>query len=291
MFPSTCIEWQPVESFSGTFQAIHRDLSDILYPDASMAFFHMNGLYVYYANYIVPSRVGAYGEIEHLPIPCLTSLNWEIPDKATLTSFKSKLANDIQKAMTPGRISRRIKITWFIPLHVFVASFRMLQLQRTKTMWLNRRLPESDLESVLGDMWKSKETVHLGDIISCRASPNSLALSYHIPRQSLVLGFDYRRWRRYIGSWVPLDSEENCPEFELEIKVQPFEDSRKLIVNANWTLKDIRDTLEFLDSLTSDHRFKLDGISIGRRVEKTISCMKCVPPVSVTFEPSLMRNT
>lgn len=274
-----------MESLSGTFQAIHKGLSDIMYPNEPPSFFSRNGLFVYFAEYKVPSRGGAYGELLYLPVPCLSSVDWRAPDQTTIASFKAKLSEDIRKAMTPGRISRRIRIQWYIPIHVFVACFRSMELQRTKTMWLNRRLAEADLDSVLGEVWKSKESVHLGDTIRCKASPNSLSLSYQISRQSLVLGYDYRRWRSKLGTWVPLDSEENCPEFELEIKVTPFEEPRKMVVNANWTLKDVRESLEFLDETTSAYRFKVDGATIRSRVEKTTSSITCLPPKLVTFGP------
>lgn len=195
IFPSTCVEWQPVESLSGTFQAIHQEFSEVLYPKQPPSFFNKSGLFIYFAKYIVPSRAGLYGQLEDIPIPLINSLDWEIPDNTTILCFKTKLSQDIQKAMTPGRISRRIRISWFVPLHVFVACFRSILLQRTKIMWLNRRLLEEDLDCVLGDMWKTKESFHLGDTIRCKASPNSLALSYQIARQSLVIGYDYRRWR------------------------------------------------------------------------------------------------
>ena len=275
---------------SGTFQAIHKGFADIMYPNEPPSFFSTNGLFVYFAEYTVPSREGDYGELNDLPVPCLNSLDWRVPDQATISSFKAKLSDDIQKAMTPGRISRRIRIQWFIPIHVFVACFRSMELQRTKTMWLNRRLNEDDLDSVLGDVWKAKESFHLGDTIRCKASPNSISVSYQIHRQSLVLGYDYRRWKRRLGNWMPLDSEENCPEFELEIKVVPFEEPRKLIVNANWTLKDIRESLEFLDDTTSAYRFKVDGVTIRTRAEKTTPSIACLPPKVVTFGPLALRR-
>lgn len=274
-----------MESLSGTFQAIHKGLADIMYPNEPPSFFNGNGLFVYYAEYKVPLREGASGELKDLPVPCLNSTDWRVPDQTTIASIKAKLSEDIQKAMTPGRISRRIRIQCFVPIHVFVACFRSMELQRTKTMWLNRRLPEADLDSVLGDVWKSKESVHLGDTIRCKASPNSLSISYQISRQSLVLAYDYRRWKSKLGTWVPLDSEENCPEFELEIKVTTFEEPRKMIVNANWTLHDVRESLELFDETTSAFRFKVDGASIRTRVEKTTSCITCLPPKLVTFGP------
>ena len=90
---------------------------------------------------------------------------------------------------------------------------------------------------------------------------------------------------------MPLDSEENCPEFELEVKVVPFEEPRKLIVNANWTLKDVRESLEFLDDTTSAFRFKIDGCIVRNRIEKTFSSISCLPPKVVTFGPlTSIRN-
>lgn len=285
MFPSTAVEWQPVESLSGTFQAMHKALSDVMYPNEPASFFNKNGLFVYFAKYHVPSREGDYGMLEYIPVPCLSSIDWRVPDQATISSFKAKLSEDIQKAMTPGRISRRIRIQWFFPIHVFAACFKSMELHKTKTMWLNRRLPEGEMDLVLGDVWKVKESFHLGDIIRCKASPNSLSISYQITRQSLVLGYDYRRWKKRLDTWVPLDSEENCPEFELEVKVAPFEEPRKLVVNANWTLKDVRESLEFLEETTSAYRFKVDGATVRSRVEKDTSCITCLPPKVVKFGP------
>ena len=141
-------------------------------------------------------------------------------------------------------------------------------------------------------MWKTKESFHLGDTIRCKASPNSLALSYQISRQSLVLGFDYRRWRLHIGSWIPLDSEENCPESKVVITRYTFQEPRNLLVNAKWTLKDIRESLEFLDSVNSSYRFKINEQAIRKRVEHLTSCTRCIQPNIVCFEPQILgRNT
>ena len=101
----------------------------------------------------------------------------------------------------------------------------------------------------------------------------------------MVLGYDYRRWKRRLGTWVPLDSEENCPELELEIKVFPFKEPRKFIGIANWTLKDVRESIGFLDDTTLDYRFKVDDVTIRSRLEKTIPCTTCLPPKIVTFGP------
>ena len=93
-----------------------------------------------------------------------------------------------------------------------------------------------------------------------------------------------------LGTWVPLDSEENCPEFELEIKVTPFEEPRKMVMNANWTLKYVRESLEFLDETTSTYRFRIDGATIRSRAEKTTSCITCLPPKIVSFRPLAFRS-
>lgn len=285
IFPSTAVEWQPVESLSGTFKAIHKGIADVMYADKPPSFYKSVDLFVYFAEYRVPSREGVHGELYDIPIPTIMSLEWEAPDPNTITSFKSKIKDDILKAMSPGRISRRIKLQWFLPIHVFVECFKTMELERTRTMWLNRRLSLTDLDTVLGEGWSTKETFHMGDNISCRVSPNSLSISYQLCRQSLVLGYDYRRWKSKLGSWVPLDSEENCPEFEFNIIVHPFIDPRKLIVTSNWRLQHVRESLEFLDEISPEYRFKVDDIVIRTRMESVTSCITCLPPKKVVFEP------
>ncbi len=137
--------------------------------------------------------------------------------------------------------------------------FQIYGAPKNKNMWLNRRLPPSEVDKVLGDGWNVRQTFHIGDTISCRVSPNSISISYQISRQSLVLGYDYRRWRRELGQWLPLDSEDACPEFELEINIHNIVEPRHLIVTTNWTLKDVRESLEFLDEAAPDFRFKIDS--------------------------------
>lgn len=265
---------------------MHKGIADVMYANKPPTFFKTMELFVYFAEYHVPTKDGSHGHLQDLPIPAIRSLEWEVPDAATLSSFRYKIKDDILKAMTPGRISRRIKIQWFIPLHVFVDVFKSMDLQRTKTMWLNRRLSSCELDNHIDEGWNIKETQHIGDIISCRVNPNSLSLSYQISRQSLVIGYDYRRWRRKIGSWVPLDSEETCPEFELEVKVHSLREPRMLIVTSNWSLQDVRESLEYLDETTPEYKFKVNGSVVSIRLEKTISCDTCLPPKELTFEPA-----
>ena len=174
------MEWQPVESLSGTFKAIHKGIADIMYADKPPSFFKTMGLFVYFAEYHVPRTEGTQGDLQELPVPTIRSLDWEAPDACTISSFKSKIKEDILKAMTPGRILRRIKLQWFLPIHVFVACFQSMDLQKTRTMWLNRRVQVFEVDKILEEGWVSKETVHIGDIISCRVSPNSISLSYRI---------------------------------------------------------------------------------------------------------------
>lgn len=284
------MEWQPVESLSGTFKALHKGIADVMYADKPPSFFLQMGIFVYFAEYRVPSREGIHGELHELSVPNIISTEWEVPDPSTILSFKNKIKEDILKAMSPGRISRRIKLQWFLPIHIFVACFRSLDLQRTRTMWLNRRLSLTDLNIALGEGWKIKEIFHLGDTISCRVSPNSMSLSYQLYRQSLVLGYDYRRWKKKLGSWIPLDSEENFPEFEFKIKVHPFIEPRVLIVTSNWTLQDVRESLEYLDETSLEYRIKVDDIVLSRRMENVTSCITCLPPKRVVFEPIRRAN-
>ena len=139
IFPTNIEEWHPVESLSGTFSAIHKGISDAMYPYEMSSFF-LNMVFFFFIAYKVSSRARSYRDLEFLPILALSSLHKEESDRGTITSFKSKLSQDSLKAMTPSRISRRTKIQWFAPLHAFVSYFKYIQLNKTKSMWLNRRL-------------------------------------------------------------------------------------------------------------------------------------------------------
>ena len=79
-----------------------------MYPNEPPSLFTRNKLFVYFAEYKVPSRGDAYGELKHLLVSCLSSTDWREPDQTTINSFKAKISEDIWKAMTPGRISGRL---------------------------------------------------------------------------------------------------------------------------------------------------------------------------------------
>ena len=70
-----------MESLSGTFQAIHKGLADLMYPNQPKSFFTNKGLFVYFAEYKVPSSEGDYGVLVDLPVPYLNSIDWLVLDK------------------------------------------------------------------------------------------------------------------------------------------------------------------------------------------------------------------
>ena len=86
------------------------------------------GIFVYFAKYRNPPREGVHRELHELPVPNITSIEWGSPDSRTISIFKYKIKEDILKFVYPSGISRRIKISWFLPIHVFVSCFRPLGL-------------------------------------------------------------------------------------------------------------------------------------------------------------------
>ena len=85
-----------MESLSGTFKAIHKGIADVMYADRPPSFYKSVGMFVYFAEYRVPSREGAHGELHELAVPTIRSLELEAPDPSTISSFKSKIKEDIQ---------------------------------------------------------------------------------------------------------------------------------------------------------------------------------------------------
>lgn len=283
VYPSSLCEWQPVESFTGTFQALHGDFGRLLYQNKNPSFFLAEGIYLYEHKYIVPTNETDYGTLERIPSPTLSSLSeWELLDLQTIQSFKHKVIQDIHKAMMFGRISKRLKLSWFIPLHIFTACFNKIHMQRTKTMWLCRRIQSQDLDAILGDEWKVKEGVHKGDSIRCCACCDSVVMSYHIHRQTLYMGLEYRRWKKTQGCWKPLDSE-SIQQFEVQVHLGN-DNMKTLKCNNKWSLKDMRTTLLLLGDGQANCRFKIDGRRINRRLEASMSSETCLPPSILSFE-------
>ena len=61
IFPSRVVEWQPIESLSGTFKALHKGFVDVMYVDKPPSFYKIMGIFVYFAEYRDPPREGVHG--------------------------------------------------------------------------------------------------------------------------------------------------------------------------------------------------------------------------------------
>ena len=82
------------------------------------------------------------------------------------------------------------------------------------------------------------------------------------------LGLIRRGGRTLQENGYPIDSKESCSKFEIEIRVSDFFETQRLVVNANWTLKDVCDSLEFLECTNLNFSFKVNEVTIGRRAKK-----------------------
>lgn len=109
VYPSSSSEWQPLESFTSTFEATNDDIGNVLFPKQPSSFVIKKALILYDLKYIIPLNSQAYGRLESLPISSLDSIiDWELPNKCTTTSIKSIIVLEIQKSMKDGRISKRL---------------------------------------------------------------------------------------------------------------------------------------------------------------------------------------
>ena len=94
VFPSTCVEWQPLECFTGTFEACHVDLGRLMYVGETSFKLANRGVFFFAATYVVPQR-GRFGALEPIFPLVLNSPEWSILDPTTMESFQRRIFHDI----------------------------------------------------------------------------------------------------------------------------------------------------------------------------------------------------
>ena len=277
IFPSTCIEWQPLECFTGTFEAIHAEIGKLLYPTETGSDLTNRGVFFFSSTYIVPQRVGS-GALEPIPLPGMTSPDWPLPDPTTMESFQCRLVHDIQSSLKPTYGSHNTTVSLFMPLHMFIAIFKTATLHRTPTMWISKDGTFDALNRFLKGDWTTKVGEHQGDIIKSSAIMSRARCRYQIGKQNLTLVYPTRRWKRSHGEWEALDSDLNArEEVELHIEVHPGEE-HTIVVNDDWSFSHLRERIVMQFNLRVQFKFVIGNRVIRHRSEKHTLCTSLDPP-------------
>lgn len=266
-----------MECFTGTFEAVHAELGKLLYPTETGSELVNRGVFFFSSTYIVPQRKGS-GTLEPIPLPGLTSTEWPLPDPTTMESFQRRIFHDIQSSLKPTYGSHRTTVSLFMPLHVFIAIFKMATFHRTPTMWISKDGAFDALKNFLKGDWCTKIGEHHADIIKCSAIMSNARCRYQIGKQNLTLVYPTRRWKRTHGEWEALDSDLNAREaVELHIEVHPGEE-HTVVVNDDWTFANLRERIVMRFNLRGEFKFLIDNRPMRHRTEKDTLCMSLDPP-------------
>ena len=256
IFPSNFEEWEPVESFTGTFEAIHVDFGELIYFGCLSSELVSRGIFFFSHTYVTPRRDG-YGNLTPIQSPSLDSLEWPMPDNALIVATKRRMEVDVHAAMKCTYGSHKATVTWFVPLHVFVHVFRLQSIHRIPTMWICKG--DGALNSFLAAVWETKVVIHQGDKIKCSVIGELLVFRYHIAKQSLSMVFSYRRWKQTRGVWEALDSDVSVQE---AIELQIFLSDNVVhdnAINNNWNLGHLCEYLNLRYTLPNAYHFVVNG--------------------------------
>lgn len=189
VFPSNFVEWEHVETLTGTFQAYHVDIRHMIYSRCSATKLLPRDILFYGHTYMVPKTANGWGKLEKAPAPSLTSPGWPIPDTTSMVLASGRIESDVKNAMKCTYGSHRATITCFMPIHIFACLFCTGDTHRTPTMWIAKG--EGALCHFLSPTWDSKVVHHNGDTIKCSVIKANILVRYHIAKQHLSIMFPY----------------------------------------------------------------------------------------------------
>lgn len=281
IFPSNFYEWEAIETFSGTFEAIHKDYGTLLYAGCSANELVAKEVFFYDATYEVPRGTG-YGNLIPMSAPTVDSLEWPIPDTLSVASFRRRIECDVKSAMKCTYGSHRATLTWFVPIHMFVFLFRIVDPRRTPTMWI----AEGDraLQHFLPRGWDTKVVLHQNDSIKCAVVNDKVIVRYHISKQQLSMVYPYRRWKYTNGEWQPLDSDV-MPNAQVDLHLKLTEDEQHdIIVNADWSMANFREYIALRFGLRTEYFFVINGLILRKRRESSLLCIRIDHPRCISVQ-------
>lgn len=99
--------------------------------------------------------------------------------------------------------------------------------------------------------------------------------------------FPYRRWKLTRGVWEALDSDIVCREqVDIQVCVQDG-DVRKIGVNDDWHLGNLREYLSLRHNLKEEYYFVIDGNIVRKRKEKSMFCKDLLFPCYISIKRGL----
>ena len=128
----------------GTFDAFHAFIGEKIYNDRAGKSLAKRGILFYESFYTTPRTPTGYGTLQPYHMPSLSSPEWLVPSSQTRECFAQKLYQEVQRCLRVNVANRMVKITFFMPLHVFLDLFYGEEIRQTFSMFICK--PETFLD-------------------------------------------------------------------------------------------------------------------------------------------------
>lgn len=262
IFPSNLVEEQPLCSLTGTFEAMHASIGEVVLSSRTPLDLSQCRIFFFSHSYVIPSRDGGFGKLEFIPCPPLSSLEWPIPDTWSVISLKTKMASDIHTSLKYSKASRTGGLSWFFPIHIFAHMFHAIPCTNTPKMFICKRVDGVQMQSLLGDNWDVMEGVHKNDMFRCKVVESSVSFLFLQARSTLYLRFHYERWMKKHGLWVPLQaSDEEITPIELCV-LMPNGSTETISASKYWTLSNVREHFSIMGFDNVERSFKIKKMKV-----------------------------
>jgi hypothetical protein len=246
IFPSTCVEDQPIRSLTGTFQAMHASVGEAIFACETASELAQSSIFFFTHTYVVPKKAGFFGKLEEIPTPPLFGNEWPKPDVFSVMALRSKMTFDIKGALKFSKASRSVGLSWFCPMHIFAHIFKGLTVIHARTMYICREVGEDEMNGMLGNRWDIVEGVHQNDVFRCNVVPSTVTFRFLKARSVLYIRFHYQRWMKKRGEWIPLQaSEEEIIPIHLDIAM-PDGSTEEVTANKHWSLANLREHFKIM---------------------------------------------
>ena len=184
--------------------------------------------------------------------------------------------------MKPNIGSKQTRLSWFMPIGVFVDLFSIATgIHRIPTMFVFKHMTDDLCSSFMDRGWDCKITFG-ADVIKCVIPRASLICRYHIGRSTLYALFVYNRHKMLPDStWEAIDQYE--PVNMVSISCEMEERTQDVEVGMSWTFWDIRQEVLLQLGLDTDIETNImitigdTAVKINSRQEKKFTTIDVLP--------------
>lgn len=292
MYPSGYEDWIDPKSILGVIVVLHAEIGEAIRGSRSYKELLDDSVFFYNAAFKPADLPATYGQLIPIPLPPFHSSEWPLPDMATSEAFRAKFWRDFQESMKPSTGSKITRLSWFVPIGVFIDLFAIAEenMHKTPTMFVFKQASKELCASLMDSGWDSK-TTDGPDFIRVGDDHASLSFRYHIGRSTLYATFIYNRYRRIAsGTWEAIDQSELEIPVTLHCEIGNY--NQDIDVGLSWSFSDIRQEITMQIGPAAETDFKMWILDVNNKVvkvnmrnEKKHTAAMVLPPKRLKLVP------